>query len=85
MLSGHLVRSTGSLLRARIDEIVTPEAVRDSWDKVTDMSSAVRMESIGEASGALITAIEETREKSQSSADGVSYKKKVWYESIFST
>ncbi|KAJ4433546.1 hypothetical protein ANN_15855 [Periplaneta americana] len=66
----HLVRSTGSLLRARIDEIVTPEAVRDSWDKVTDMSSAVRMESIGEASGALITAIEETREKSQSSADG---------------
>jgi hypothetical protein len=67
------VRSPGGLLRARIDEVVTPEAVRESWSKVTDMSAAVRLESIQEASGALMTILEQMKANSERSSDGVSY------------
>jgi 3-hydroxyacyl-CoA dehydrogenase/3a,7a,12a-trihydroxy-5b-cholest-24-enoyl-CoA hydratase len=67
------VRSPGGLLRARIDELVTPEAVRDSWGKVTDMYAAVRLESIQEASGTLMTVLEQMKANSEHSCDGVSY------------
>ncbi|PSN45997.1 Peroxisomal multifunctional enzyme type 2 [Blattella germanica] len=50
----HLVRSPGGALRTRIDEMVTVEAVKDAWSKVTDMSAAVRLETIQEASGELL-------------------------------
>jgi 3-hydroxyacyl-CoA dehydrogenase/3a,7a,12a-trihydroxy-5b-cholest-24-enoyl-CoA hydratase len=66
------VRSPGGLLRARIDELVTPEAVRDSWAKVTDMSAAVRLETIQEASGTLMTVLEQMRANAEHSSDSVS-------------
>jgi 3-hydroxyacyl-CoA dehydrogenase/3a,7a,12a-trihydroxy-5b-cholest-24-enoyl-CoA hydratase len=66
------VHSPGGLLRARIDELVTPEAVRDSWGKVTDMSAAVRLESIQEASGSLMTVLEQMKANCERSADSVS-------------
>lgn len=66
------MRSPGGLLRARIDELVTPEAVRDSWAKVTDMSAAVRLETIQEASGTLMTVLEQMRANAEHSSDSVS-------------
>ncbi|KAJ9579803.1 hypothetical protein L9F63_004549, partial [Diploptera punctata] len=66
----HLVRSPGSLLRARIDDMVTPEAVRDAWEKVTDMKPAVRLESIQEASGSLMTVLEQMKANAEPSSDG---------------
>jgi hypothetical protein len=71
------VRSPGGLLRARIDEIVTPEAVRECWSKVTDMSGAARFESIQEASGTLMTILEEMKANCERSSDGVSCGKQV--------
>jgi len=65
----HLVRSPGGLLRTRIDDPVTPEAVRDSWAQVTDMSAAVRLETIQEASGNLMTVLEQMRANCERSAD----------------
>lgn len=38
------MRSKGTLLRASIDDDVTMENVRDSWQKVTDMSQAEQMD-----------------------------------------
>lgn len=67
------MRSPGSLLRARIDELVTPEAVRDSWGKVTDMSAAVQLESIQEASGTLMTVLEQMKANAEHSFNNVSY------------
>lgn len=54
----HLIRSNGSVLRNSIAEGVTPEAVRDNWSKVTDMSNAKRCESIAEATGELMNVVE---------------------------
>jgi hypothetical protein len=71
------VRSPGGLLRARIDEIVTPEAVRKVWSKVADMSAAARFESIQEASGTLVTILDQMKENCERSSDGVSYEKQV--------
>jgi hypothetical protein len=66
------VRSPGGLLRARIDEPVTPEAVRDRWSEVTDMSAAVWLESIQEASGTLMNKLEQMKANCERSADSVS-------------
>jgi len=66
------VRSPGGLLRATIDELVTPEAVCDSWAKVTDMSAAVRLETIQEASGTLMTVLEQMKANAEHSSDSVS-------------
>jgi hypothetical protein len=71
------VRSPGGLLRARIDEIVTPEAVRETWSKVTDMSTAARFESIQEVSGTLMTVLEQMKANCERSSDGVSYDKEI--------
>lgn len=54
----HLVRSNGVILRKNLDESVTPEAVRDQWSQVTDMSGAKRFESIAEATGELMGVID---------------------------
>jgi hypothetical protein len=56
---------------------VTPEAVRDCWSKVTDMSAAARFESIQEVSGTLMTILEQMKANCERSSDGVSYGKKV--------
>lgn len=71
------MRSPGGLLRARIDQIVTPEAVRESWSKVTDMSTAARFESIQEVSGTLMTVLDQMKANCERSSDGVSYGKQV--------
>lgn len=71
----HMTRGKGSLLRSSIDADVTLETVRDSWDKVTDMSKAERCESIQEASGSLMGVLETLQNSSaatQSSADVIS-------------
>lgn len=56
---------------------MTPEAVRDCWSKVTDMSAAARFESIQEVSGTLMTILEQMKANCERSSDGVSYGKKV--------
>ena len=39
-ISVQILRGTGTLLRQRIQDIVTPEDVCNKWDKVTDMTNA---------------------------------------------
>ena len=34
------MRSSGCMLRKNLNDMVTPEAVRDNWAAVTDMSDA---------------------------------------------
>lgn len=58
----HFVRGKGSVLRTSIDEDVTPEYVRNVWDKVTDMSEAKHLNAIGEASLSLVDVLEKLRE-----------------------
>ena len=43
---GHLIRSSGSILRKSAEDIVTLEAVKENWSKVTDMSNAKHYDSI---------------------------------------
>ena len=43
----HIVRSSGSILRKNLNEMVTPEAVRENWEAITDMSEAKHFISIG--------------------------------------
>lgn len=57
----HMVRGVGSLLRDRISDLVTPEAVKNRWSKVTDMSRATHLDSIEEASGSLMSVLEEMK------------------------
>lgn len=58
----HVVRSTGCILRKNLNEMVTPEAVQDNWENVTDMSEAKHLNSIGEATGELFNHLEKMRE-----------------------
>ncbi|XP_062545364.1 peroxisomal multifunctional enzyme type 2-like isoform X1 [Armigeres subalbatus] len=58
----HFVRGKGSVLRTSIDEDVTPEYVRNVWNKVTDMSGAKHLNAIGEASLSLVDVLEKLRE-----------------------
>lgn len=57
----HFVRGKGSLIRTSISEGVTPEFVRDKWSKVTDMSEAKHLNSIGEASASFVGILEELK------------------------
>lgn len=50
----HTVRGKGAVLRSSLNDDVTPEKVRDAWDKVTDMSGAERMSSVTEATASLV-------------------------------
>lgn len=43
---GHLVRSSGCVLRQNLSANVTPENVQENWSKVIDMTSAKRFDSI---------------------------------------
>ncbi|CAH0551643.1 unnamed protein product [Brassicogethes aeneus] len=53
-----IVRAKGNLLRSKISDIVTVENVRDSWEKVTDITGAERLASIQEATGQLMSDLE---------------------------
>lgn len=51
---------------------MTPEAVRAVWGKVTDMSATVQFESVQEASGTLMTILEQMKANAERSSDSVS-------------
>ncbi|KAJ8937307.1 hypothetical protein NQ314_011946 [Rhamnusium bicolor] len=53
-----IVRANGSLLRTKISDGVEVENVRDNWEKITDLSDAERLNSIQEASLALMNSLE---------------------------
>ncbi|XP_071444622.1 peroxisomal multifunctional enzyme type 2 [Hetaerina americana] len=59
----HLVRSKGKVLRKHITDGVTIEDVRDSWDKVTDMSSTIHLDSIQEDTGSIMQGLEDLRSR----------------------
>lgn len=50
----HTIRGKGAVLRSSVSENVTPENVRDAWEKVTDMQNATHVDSITEATGTLV-------------------------------
>lgn len=50
----HTIRGKGAVLRTSVDENVTPEKVRDAWEKVIDMKNATHVDSITEATGTLV-------------------------------
>lgn len=56
------VRGKGAVLRTSIDGEVTPEYVRDVWDKVTDMSQSAHTAAIGDASVQLMAVLENLRD-----------------------
>nr|XP_023016519.1 peroxisomal multifunctional enzyme type 2 [Leptinotarsa decemlineata] len=53
-----IFRANGSLLRNAIEEGVTVEAVRDRWQKVTNVADSTRLDSIQDATGALMASLE---------------------------
>lgn len=57
----HIIRGKGAVLRRSIADPVTIENVRDHWEKIIDMREAGRLDSIQEATGSLITALDELR------------------------
>lgn len=58
----HFVRGKGCVLRTAIDEDVSPEYVRQVWNRVTDMSEARHLSAIGEASLGLVGVLENLRD-----------------------
>lgn len=65
----HMVRGEGCSLRDRISDLVTPEAVQNRWSKVTDMSKVSHLDSIEEASGSLMTVLEEMKNNESSTGN----------------
>lgn len=60
-----IVRSNGSLLRTKISDKVNIENVRDNWEKITDISNAKRINTIQDATGALMTSLEGLRSRQE--------------------
>lgn len=58
----HMVRGTGCVLRTSIEEVTTPEYVKNVWGKVTDMSNAKHVNTMAEASGYLLEVLEKLKE-----------------------
>lgn len=54
----QVITSKGTVLRKRIGDAVSIEDVRNQWTDVTDMEGAKHRESIEEASGELMNALE---------------------------
>jgi (3R)-3-hydroxyacyl-CoA dehydrogenase / 3a,7a,12a-trihydroxy-5b-cholest-24-enoyl-CoA hydratase / enoyl-CoA hydratase 2 len=54
----QVITSKGSVLRKRIGDAVSMEDVRNRWTDVSDMEGAKHRESIEEASGELMNALE---------------------------
>lgn len=65
-----IMRANGALLRSSINEGVTIESVRDNWDQIIDIKNAKKFNSIGEASGALVTSLEGLRTGEASETPG---------------
>uniref|UniRef100_V5GL08 Peroxisomal multifunctional enzyme type 2 n=1 Tax=Anoplophora glabripennis TaxID=217634 RepID=V5GL08_ANOGL len=65
-----IVRSNGCLLRTKLSDKVTIEVVRDKWDKITDTSKVERINSIQDATGALVTSLEGLRSKQEGVEEG---------------
>ncbi|XP_044265364.1 peroxisomal multifunctional enzyme type 2-like isoform X1 [Tribolium madens] len=57
----QIIRSNGSLLRTEVTDGVSVENVRDKWQKVTSMTNAEHLDSIQEATGALMTSLDSLR------------------------
>lgn len=55
----EIVRSKGSLLRKSKNDGVSIEDVGNVWEKVKNMDGATKLGSIEEATGSLLTALEE--------------------------
>lgn len=68
-----IVRGNGALLRSRLDEGVTIESVRDKWTQITDLTDAKKIDTIGEASGALMTSLEGLRNGQGDQSPGDEY------------
>ncbi|XP_014086031.1 peroxisomal multifunctional enzyme type 2 isoform X2 [Bactrocera oleae] len=59
----NIVRGKGSVLRTSIDQTNTsPEYVQSVWGKITDMTDAKHLDTIGQASGALLEVLEKLKE-----------------------
>lgn len=67
------IRGKGAILRASLSDDVTPEKVRNAWDKVTDMSKAERMSSITEATGSLVEILDSFESNENSSNEPNKY------------
>ncbi|XP_001606624.1 peroxisomal multifunctional enzyme type 2 isoform X1 [Nasonia vitripennis] len=64
----RIVRSNGHLLRRDMNDIVTPEAVRDNWNTVTDMTNAKAYDSIQEVTGEIMGSLEKLKSGNSSSS-----------------
>ncbi|KAJ8684258.1 hypothetical protein QAD02_020050 [Eretmocerus hayati] len=63
----HIVRSDGFMLRKNVNDLVSPEAVRDNWSSVTNMQNAKRYGSIQEVTGEIMTTLEALKSRESSS------------------
>ncbi|XP_063905915.1 peroxisomal multifunctional enzyme type 2 [Zophobas morio] len=57
----QIIRANGSLLRTKITDGVSVENVRDNWQQVTSMTGAEILASIQDATGALMTSLDNLR------------------------
>lgn len=58
----EIVRSNGKQMRKSITEGLSIEAVRDSWEAITDMSNATHLDSIQTATGELMNSMQSIQE-----------------------
>lgn len=54
----HIVRSSGRVLRQNLNDEVTVEDVKENWLNITDMSNAKHFDNIQEATGELISVVQ---------------------------
>lgn len=57
----QIIRSNGCVLRQDFNDVVTPEAVKENWMTITDMSNTKTYNSIQEITGELIKTIEQLK------------------------
>lgn len=69
-----IVRADGALLRSTLNDGVSIEDVRNKWPQIVDLSNAKKLNTIGEASGALMNSLEKLRGgQSDNESEGVVY------------
>lgn len=57
-----MVRGKGTLLRTSLNEMVTPEHVRNVWDKVTDMSNALHVNASADIINEIVSKLEDVKD-----------------------
>lgn len=67
----HLIRSNGKQLRSDLNGPVTLEAVRDSWDKITNMTNSTHFDSIQEVTGALMSSLDDLKDNKTNGNENV--------------